>query len=278
MTANGTRLHVVQAGPEDGPLVVLLHGFPEFWYAWKDQIPALADAGFRVLAPDQRGFNLSDRPRGVRRYNPSKLVRDIIGLIDATGRERAAVIAHDWGGHVGWWLATDHPDRVERLVAVNIAHPRVMVHAVLTDLRQLRKSWYIFLIQVPWIPEWMLSRKKFAILRHFLRWEGQKGPMRASDTVLYQEAWSQPRAMTTMLNWYRASFRTLPMKPRLRRVAVPTMLLWGEQDPFLHRSLAQKSMDLCDDGRLEFFAEGTHWIHHEDPDAVNALIMDFLRP
>jgi pimeloyl-ACP methyl ester carboxylesterase len=120
---NGITLHTVQAGPADGPLVILLHGFPEFWYGWHEQIRPLAEAGFRVVVPDQRGYNLSDKPDGVERYRIDELSRDVVGLIDAAGREQAAVVGHDWGAAVAWWTALHHADRVSKLVAVNVPHP-----------------------------------------------------------------------------------------------------------------------------------------------------------
>jgi epoxide hydrolase 4 len=275
---NGVELHLVEAGPRDGPLVILLHGFPEFWYAWKDQINPLAAAGYRVLVPDQRGYNLSARPAGASAYSAEKISRDIVGLIDSVGREKAMLVAHDWGGHMAWWTAARHPERVERLVVLNCGHPNVMLRNVLLNPRQTFKSWYVIALQVPWIPEWILSRHRFAILRRGIRWDGDVGPLSADDEQRYIEAWSQPRAFTSMINWYRAPLRTLPwtLSSATARIRMPMLLIWGAQDRFLDRSLVDQSLAYCDDGRVRYFPDATHWVHHEKPAAVQALIGDFL--
>jgi len=149
IATNGITLHVAQAGPADGELVVLLHGFPEPWWGWRNQIPALAASGFRVLAPDQRGYNFSDKPAGRGAYRMDTLARDIVGLIDATGRNRAAVIGHDWGGAIAWWLATYHPDRVRRVAVLNCPHPLVFSRILRRSPAQLLRSWYMFFFQFP---------------------------------------------------------------------------------------------------------------------------------
>jgi len=276
METNGVKLHVVQAGPEGGPLAILLHGFPEFWYGWKEQIEPLIRLGYRVLVPDQRGYNLSDKPDRISQYNAEKMALDIVGLIDAVGRQAAAIIAHDWGGHVAWWTANQHPERVRKLVVLKCAHPRVMLRNVLLNLRQTLKSWYVFALQIPWLPELILKRKSYSILRKFISWQGPSGPMSEADEKLYIEAWSQKRAFTSMINWYRAAFRTIPLTLRQPRIQVPTLLIWGEQDRFLDRKLAQQSIDYCRDGRLVYVKGASHWVHHEDPDGVCSLIKAFL--
>ena len=146
---NGVKLHVVQSGPVDGPLVILLHGFPEFWYGWRKQIPALANAGFRVWAPDQRGYNTSEKPPNVRDYRLDKLADDVAGLIGISGRRRVTVVGHDWGGAVAWWLAANYPELVERLVILNVPHPLVMQRLIYTDPRQTLRSWYMFFFSDP---------------------------------------------------------------------------------------------------------------------------------
>src|SRR5437879_4698652 len=159
IATNGIRLNVAQAGPPDGPLVILLHGFPEFWYGWRKQIPALAAAGYRVWAPDQRGYNFSDKPPDVRDYTLDKLAADVAGLIEAAGRQRAIIVGHDWGGAVAWWLAANNPERVERLVIINVPHPLVMRRLILRDPRQTLRSWYMFMFLLPRLPEWFARRR-----------------------------------------------------------------------------------------------------------------------
>ncbi|HSN86803.1 MAG TPA: alpha/beta hydrolase [Thermoanaerobaculia bacterium] len=276
LKTNGIQLHAVEAGPEDGPLLILLHGFPEFWYGWRHQIEPLAGAGFRVLVPDQRGYNLSDKPLGVRSYGIDILARDVLGLIDDAGREKAFVVGHDWGGAVGWWLGARHPDRLEKLALLNIPHPTVMRRHVTTHLSQLRKSWYIFYFQLPWLPERSLRADDWKLAEKSLRVTSRRGTFSDADLDAYREAWSRPGAATGMLNWYRAALRARPPWPKDPQVRVPTLLIWGARDRALEREMAQPSIDLCDQGRLVFMDDATHWVHHEEPDTVNALLADFF--
>ena len=144
MFTNGVNLHVVMTGAQDGPLVILLHGFPEFWYGWRKQMPALAAAGYAVWAPDQRGYNRSDKPAGVGAYHIDTLADDIAGLIAASGREQVYLVGHDWGAAVAWWVAGKYPTRIKKLAILNVPHPAVMRRAVLEDAEQRKRSWYIF--------------------------------------------------------------------------------------------------------------------------------------
>jgi epoxide hydrolase 4 len=274
---NGIRLHAVEAGPESGPLVILLHGFPELWYGWRHQIGPLAAAGFHVLAPDQRGYNLSDKPRRVSDYNLDTLALDVVGLIDAMGEEKARVVGHDWGGAVGWWLGVKHADRLERLALLNIPHPKVMRRTLYKSSGQRKKSSYIFFFQVPGLPERGFRRNGFSFAVKALRTTSRPGLFTDADLDVYREAWSQPGAVRSMIHWYRAALRSQPKPPTTSRVVgVPTLLLWGTQDRFLGQEMAQPSIDLCDDGRLEFFPEASHWIQHEEPERVNQRLIEFL--
>ena len=274
--SNHATLHVAQAGPSDGPLVILLHGFPEFWYAWRHQIPRLAAEGFRVWAPDQRGYNLSDKPRRVQSYGVDELAADVVGLIDAAGEERAMLVGHDWGGGVAWWVATKYASRTDRLVILNTPHGVVMQRHLWRNWRQLVRSRYIFFFQLPWLPEAVARLGNWRQFTRGLRRSAREGVFTDHDLGLYRDAWSQPGAFRSMVNWYRALFRASPTLPEDLRVRAPTLLIWGVKDKFLGREMAQPSLDLCDDGRLVFIEEATHWVQHEEPDRVNDLIVDFL--
>lgn len=276
IATNGIRLHAVEAGSEGGPLVILLHGFPEFWYGWHRQIEPLAAAGFRVLAPDQRGYNLSDKPKKISAYNLDLLARDVVGLIEEAGAGKARVVGHDWGGAVAWWLGIKHPEHVEKLALLNIPHPLVMRRAVRQDPVQRKKSSYIFYFQLPWLPERAFRADGFARGIKALRGSSRPGTFSDADLALCREAWSQPGAVRSMLHWYRASLRARPQPPASPRVRVPTLLLWGAKDRFLGRELAQPSIDLCDHGRLEFFEEASHWIQHEEAERVNRELIGFF--
>ncbi len=273
---NGITLHTVQAGPDDGPLVILLHGFPEFWYGWRHQIDFLVNAGYYVIVPDQRGYNLSDKPSGVAAYNLDELAADVIGLIDDAKRERASLIGHDWGAAVAWWAASKYADRLDKLVILNVPHPIVMQRTLQRSLAQLRKSWYMFFFQIPRLPEALYSRNNWRSVTRAIQSSARPGTFIDEDMAQYCQAWSQPGAMTAMINWYRAMFQARPKSLMDVRIHVPTLMIWGAQDQFLGREMAQPSIDLCDEGRLEFIETATHWIQHEEPERVNQLIGAFL--
>ena len=261
---NGISLHTRQAGPEDGPLVVLLHGFPEFWYGWHRQIKPLADAGYRVIVPDQRGYNRSDKPDGVDSYRIETLAADVVGLLDVADRKTAAVAGHDWGAAVAWWLALSYPERIESLTAVNVPHPTVMETTLRNSLSQLRKSWYMFAFQLPALPEAISTANNCRVLRRGLTNSSRPGTFSATDLERYRAAWTQPDALTAMINWYRAMGRYRPQPPR-QQVSVPTLVMWGQQDEFLASTMAEESLDYCDDAELVSFPSATHWVLHERP-------------
>ncbi|WP_245897118.1 alpha/beta fold hydrolase [Hymenobacter nivis] len=276
MTTNGLTLHVVQCGPAAGPLVVLLHGFPEFWYAWRQQLGALADAGYRVWAPDQRGYNLSDKPRPVRAYAINELAADVLGLLDAAGHDTAAVVGHDWGAAVTWYLAANFPERIRRAAALNVPHPRALVGALRRQPRQLLKSWYVFFFQLPWLPETLARLRGAWLARQALRRTSRPGTFSDADLVAYQAAWAQPGALRSMINWYRAAARFGRRLGQTGRVAVPLHIIWGRHDAFLSANLAQESLAYCDDGRLTYL-KASHWVQHEEAAQVNQLLIEFLR-
>ncbi len=201
------RLHAVAAGPPDGPVVLLLHGFPEFWYGWRNQIGPLAASGFRVVIPDQRGYNTSSKPRGVARYRIRELVSDVVAIIDQLGRESVYLAGHDWGAMVAWAVAASHGDKVSRLAILNVPHPGVMFRFLLTHPGQLRRSWYAFFFQVPRLPELFFSAWNFRAGVQSMVRTSRPGTFSPEDLSSYRSAWRQPGAVTAMINWYRALFR-----------------------------------------------------------------------
>jgi pimeloyl-ACP methyl ester carboxylesterase len=270
------RLHAVAAGPKDGPAVVLLHGFPEFWYGWRKQIDPLAAAGFRVIVPDQRGYNLSSKPSGVASYALTELVSDVIAIADQLGQKQIFLAGHDWGAAVAWSTAILHPQRIAKLVVLNVPHPSVMRKFLSTRVRQLLRSWYMFFFQLPWLPETLFSANDFQIgVRALLR-SSRAGTFPADDLAQYRAAWSQPGAVTAMINWYRALFRLRAKFPD-RTVHIPTRILWGERDAFLMPEMAKESLRYCTDAELYTFADATHWLQHEEPARVSELLIDFFR-
>ena len=269
------RLNVVEAGPPDGELLVLLHGFPEFHYGWRHQMAPLAEAGFHVVAPDQRGYNLSDKPVGVNAYRVEHMARDVIGLMDHFGVEQACIAGHDWGAAVAWETALRYPARVRKLAILNVPHPDVMGRFLRSSWRQIRKSWYIFFFQIPGLPEALFSRNGYAGLAQLLRRSGKAGAFSDADIAEYVQAWSQPGALSAMINWYRAALRG-GLGGKGRRVSPSTLVLWGKQDVALSAEMAEPSVDLCDQGRLVFYEDATHWVQHDKAEEVIKELQEFF--
>ena len=269
----GVRLHVVEAGPEDGPLVVLLHGFPEFWYGWRRQVGPLARAGWRVWAPDQRGYNLSAAPPDAAAYDLDRLADDVLALLDAAGAERAPIVGHDWGAVVGWWLALRAPGRVERLAVLNVPHPTAFREFLLRTPSQLLRSWYIGFFQLPDLPERALRRFGTRALVA----SSAPGTFSDADLARYRAAWARPGATRGMVSWYRAAVRRAGrLSPEDPTVRVPTLIVWGEDDVALDARLAERSLALCAEGRLVTLPGVSHWVQHEAAEAVNAELLAFL--
>src|ERR1043166_6257199 len=254
---NGIQLHVVQAGPKSGIPVLLLHGFPEFWYGWRKQIPALAHAGCRVIVPDQRGYNLSDKPRGIASYRVDTLVDDTLGLIKALEYEKVNLVGHDWGAIVAWMLAIKHPDCLHRLGIINVPHPVVMRRFLTRDFEQMRRSWYALFFQLPWLPEMILRAGNWHAAANSLCRTSNRNAFTEEDIEKYKEAWSQPGAITAMLNWYRAAVWYRPQMETDMRVHVRTLMLWGVKDTALTYRMARPRIDYCEDGNLIFFPDAT---------------------
>jgi len=276
LKAGDVTLHCVDAGPKDGPLVILLHGFPEFWWAWRYQIEALSGAGFRVLVPDQRGYNLSDKPKGRRAYDLDTLARDVVGLCDALGYGTCSLVGHDWGGLVAWWAASRHPGRIDRMAAINAPHPAVAGPYMRRHPGQMLRSSYIGFFQLPSVPEALLSSGAFRRLKRALRRTSRASTFPEEDLAEYEKAWSQPGALTGMLNWYRA----LPLRPPHRsseKLPMPVLAIWGMQDRFLEFGLCEESLKLCARGRVLPVAQATHWVHLEEARLVNEALTDFLK-
>jgi len=270
----GITLNLVEAGPIDGPPVLLLHGFPEFWWGWRHQIGPFARAGYRVVVPDGRGYNLSDKPGGLSAYRLDRLVEDVVALADRLSIGRFRLVGHDWGGIVAFAVAARHPGRVERLAILNAPHPAVAGRVLRADPAQLGRSWYIAFFQLPRLPERLLAKDDYAWLKRALFGSGRRNTFSAEDLARYAEAWSQPDALTAMLAWYRALLRR--PAARVGRIAAPTLILWGRRDSALGPAVATESFAMCDDGRITWFDDATHWVQHEKAAEVSAALVRFL--
>jgi epoxide hydrolase 4 len=272
---NGVRLHYVEAGA--GPLVLLLHGFPEFWYSWHRQIGPLVAAGFRVLAPDLRGYNLSDKPRGVNAYRVEALTADVAGLIQHTGESSATVIGHDWGGVLAWLLPLHYTELVQKRVILNAPHPAALRRELRRGVEQLRRSWYIFFFQLSLLPEALMRAGDFALLRRMLtRQPVRPGAFSADDVGRYRQALAQPKALTAAINWYRAAFRRPPRPDEYAPCNVPTLLIWGERDAFLSLRLTEGLEQWAPNLRVERIPDASHWVQNDAPERVNELLIEFL--
>ncbi len=275
-TVNGVRLHCVVAGV--GPLVVLLHGFPEFWYSWRHQIPVLAQH-FTVIAPDMRGYNLSDKPQQLKAYELPVLVEDVVQLIRSFGQDQAIVAGHDWGAAIAWETALTRPDVVNKLIILNVPHPRLFVQNLLTNPRQMLRSWYTVFFQLPWLPEAVFKANNYrAIEQAFCNTAVHK--KRFDDEVIeqYKQAAAQRGALTAAINYYRANARGGVRKlagidPVVR---VPTMVVWGEQDFALGKELNNRLERYVPDLRLHYISDASHWVQQDRPDLVNRYMLNFL--
>jgi pimeloyl-ACP methyl ester carboxylesterase len=278
VTVNGVRLHCVLEGK--GPLVLLLHGFPESAYAWRKQIPALAER-FRAVAPDLRGYAESDKPPRVSDYRLPVLVDDVVGLVKALGDERAHIVGHDWGGAIAWAAAQTHPEMVGKLAVLNCPHPAPLQRAFRSRSRQLLRSWYVLFFQLPAIPESILGQDGGAGLQRLLRGSASHPNVFSDDDILeYRRAFSMPGAASATINYYRAVFRdslTGRTHDVTKIIHAPTLLIWAENDVALGKELTHDMQGLfASDFRIEYVPNTSHWVMEERPELVNRLLRDFL--
>ncbi len=276
-TIAGVRLHCAVAG--SGPLLLLLHGFPEFWYSWRHQIPVLAEH-FTVVAPDLRGYNESDKPPRIGDYTTPTLVQDIVQLIHSFGYERAIVAGHDWGGAVAWSTALSRPEVVEKLIILNAPHPRLFMQHILTNPQQRLRIWYMLFFQLPWLPEITIRANHYQFIEGAFRGMAVHKEQFSEEVIAeYKRAIAKPRALTSALNYYRALSRSSSIRftATLNPVAkMPVMVIWGEQDTALGKELNDRLEYYVPDLILHFVSDASHWIQQDRPDLVNRYMQDFL--
>lgn len=276
--ANGRRFEVAEAG-EGGRLALCLHGFPELNFSWRHQMPLLAGMGYRVWAPNQRGYGKSSRPQGIDAYAVSKLVDDAAALIDASGAKDVTLIAHDWGGAIAWQFAIRRARPLTRLVVMNCPHPACFARELRT-WKQFRKSWYMFLFQLPKLPEYISTRDGARAVRHaFLDTAANKANFPPADLDVYARAALEPGAMTAMVNWYRAAARHQTLSPTTRDdppIDTPTLLVWGEADMALDIATIDGTDRYVRDLTVRRLPGISHWVQNDDPARVNAILRDWL--
>jgi epoxide hydrolase 4 len=275
--AYGVQLHVVKAGI--GPPVVLLHGFPENWYSWRRQIPVLADAGFSVLAPDLRGYNLSGRPQDKDAYRLEHLVRDVAALVHATGYQKSHIVGHDWGGVIAWIFASQYPHLVDKLVILNAPHLKIYFQKVRYP-RQMLRSWYVLFFLLQRLPEFVLSSRKYWVLRAmFERGPARKLAFSPEDIEQYIQALASPGALTAALNYYRANvtMATMGKSANLMPIQAETLVIWGELDPALGIELLDGLDEVAPRVCIHRIPNSSHWVQNEAPAEVNLTLVNFLR-
>lgn len=277
IAANGLRFHVAEAGDARAPLLILLHGFPEFWWSWRHQLPSLAARGFHVLAPDLRGYHLSDRPPAIADYDIDHLAADVLGIASSLGAEKFSLAGHDWGGAIAWHVAMQHAPRVSKLAILDCPPAHVLGRALATDVDQLRRSRYMFYFQLLGLAERRLRGD--GLIRWMRSWATRQEAFSDEDLDRYADAVEVAGGLRGPLNYYRAAFRRLP--EALRRipppVAAPTLVLWGGADKILGLPLTRKLAPCCSSSlRVEIIPGAGHFLQQEAPGEVNRLLGDFF--
>jgi epoxide hydrolase 4 len=274
--ANGQQIELAEIGSGDR-LALCLHGFPELNFSWRDQMPLLAANGWRVWAPNMRGYGASSKPKGIKAYRLNALVQDVAALIDASGAREVMIVAHDWGAIVAWHFAIHKIRPLVRLVIMNVPHPKVAAREI-RHWRQLKRSWYIFAIQLPWLPEWSIRRNGAAFVKKaFLGMAVDKSRFPPDVLATYANAAQRPGAMTAMLNYYRALLQTPDMRDvGDGHVTVPTLMIWGEDDTALNIECTVGTEDYVTDFTLRRLPGVSHWVQQEAPEAVNAILAAWL--
>ena len=275
--ANGIDFNVATLGAGD-KLALFLHGFPESSFSWRCQLPLLARMGYRAWAPDLRGYGASTRPLGVKAYALEHLEEDVAALIEASAAKEVLLVGHDWGALIAWYYAMFGRAPISKLIIMNVPHP-ALAEKGLRTLKQLRKSWYIFFFQIPWLPEWQLARNKAQAIGRVFR-DMAVDKSRFPDEVLrvYREAASVPGALTAMLNYYRALVRGLRRSRRRGTVPIdlPTLMIWGEVDAALGKELTYGTDAHVRNLTLRYLPNVSHWVQQEAPETVNAMIEAWL--
>ena len=275
---NNVNLHYVTQG--EGKLMLMLHGFPEFWYSWRHQIAEFAN-DYQVVAIDMRGYNDSDKPDRLSAYKMSELTADVKGVIKWLGYDDCILVAHDWGGAIAWNFVYEYPDLVEKLIVMNLPHPAKFI-AGLKTWRQLQKSWYIFWFQIPFLPELMFQANDYqAITSTFTDMAIDKSAFSLEDLAAYKQAAAKPGALTAMINYYRANFDLLPKEKSTQNYGVldiPTLMIWGEEDTALGKELTYGTDEYVANLELKYIPDCSHWVQQERPKLVNQYMRNFLQP
>lgn len=273
LMSNGIRLHYVTQG--EGPLMLMLHGFPEFWYSWRHQIPEFAK-DYKVVALDLRGYNESEKPQDQSAYVMSEFIKDVEGVIKGLGYDRCILVGHDWGGAIAWCFAYAHPEMVEQLIVMNIPHPVKFVEGLRTP-QQLMRSWYAFFFQLPMLPEFLIELSDYQLIEFaFKSMAVDKSAFTQADIAAYKDAAAKRGALTAMINYYRNAFWSFQQQ-EWTLLDVPTLMIWGEEDTALGKELTYGTEEYVRDFQIHYIANCSHWVQQEKPELVNHYMRDFLQ-
>jgi pimeloyl-ACP methyl ester carboxylesterase len=276
---SGIKLHLVQKGDPKAPTILFLHGFPEFWYGWRHQLDFFVAQGFHVVAPDQRGYNKSDKPSAVKDYHIDLLAHDVIHLVQMLRKKKVYLVGHDWGAVVAWHLAIVYPQYFIKIGILNVPHPVVFLKNIKRNFNQLLKSWYMLFFQIPWLPEAGARLTKYYFFKQGMKNTANVGTFDEADIAQYQQAWAHENSLKYMIHWYRAAFR-YPFNYKAywdTPIKVPIQIIWGAKDAFLEYQLAEESLKHCENANLHPIPHATHWVALDAPDEVNKTLLTFFK-
>lgn len=274
IAVNGITLHYVTQG--EGPLMLMLHGFPEFWYSWRHQIPEFAQ-DYKVVAVDMRGYNDSDKPQDLSAYQIQELIKDIEGIITGLGYESCVLVGHDWGGAIAWYFAYSYPQLVEKLIVLNIPHPAKFAEGLRSNPLQILKSSYTFFFQLPVVPELLFQFNDYqAIEMAFQSMAVNKNAFSPADITAYKNAAAKRGALTAMLNYYRQTLWELVFDKEWNVLEVPTLMIWGENDTALGKELTYGTESYVRNLQIHYIPNCSHWVQQEQPERVNQYMREFL--
>ncbi|KAK3096806.1 hypothetical protein FSP39_003508, partial [Pinctada imbricata] len=271
------RIHYVANGEEGKPLMLFVHGFPEFWYSWRFQLREFSK-DYRVVAMDMRGYSDSDKPKGISNYTSDKIAADIKQLVSALGYSDCVLVGHDWGGSIVYTVTIMYPEVVKKLIVLNAPHPGAFKKYMQTSWTQFKKSWYMFLFQMPCLPEFVFKHDDYSVLERMMTSKEIK-TITPEDVEAYKYAFSRPGGgFTGPLNFYRAAFRTDPARAKLllKKITTPTLVVWGKKDLALNSELAENGRDYITDLTVKYVENASHWVQMDEPEETNKYIREFL--
>lgn len=274
VTANSLNFHLILAGDSNQSPVMFLHGFPEFSYSWRKQVPTITNAGYYAIAPDLRGYHLTEKPRNFWNYHLSCLMKDVVELGKALVKGPVTIVGHDWGGLIAWYLAMYYPSFVSKLIVLNSPHPAIFFRK--QNLRQLKRSWYILFFQIPWLPEYLIVRNAKTIVEWMCKTAVRKEAFTETDLQIYAHAIKQPGAMSAAINYYRA-LMYLGWRLRIQSIKAPTLLIWAKNDVALGIELTNDTNRYVKNLEIAYIEDCGHWVQQEAANQVNDLILAFLK-